>query len=374
MAIMTVSGLGAGLGFNIDALNVADLFNYGSYIASSTQLYLYDNAANYTDLRGSGVVYVFGPQGQIADITAGTVTSGNYVVGGVSILSISGTSASASALFDAYLANNTVQWFQLMLAGNDRITGTALGDRLRGFSGTDRIDGLGGADTLYGDAGNDTLVGGLGSDTLYGGTEDDTLLMDDFANAGAAGGADIGYGEDGNDVIWGYGGNDLLYGGAGNDVLVGNDFVATPSGFDQLFGGDGNDRLYLGASGTALLYGGTGNDILYGHTGADTLRGGTGNDFLYGNAGADLHQFYAADFAAGDQDIVYFMNGGDRLQFSASLNGSLFFQSLASLQYSPGLFTTGVYITAFLAGGATATITVYGMTVASLTPLVDYTL
>jgi chloramphenicol O-acetyltransferase type A len=57
-----------------------------------------------------------------------------------------------------------------------------------------------------------------------------------------------------------------------------------------------------------------------------------------------------------------------------ALNGSLFFQNLASLEYSPGLFTTGVYITAFLGGGATAVITVYGTTVAALTPLVEYTL
>jgi hypothetical protein len=41
---------------------------------------------------------------------------------------------------------------------------------------------------------------------------------------------------------------------------------------------------------------------------------------------------------------------------------------------NPAHLTTGVYITAFLAGGAQAHVTVYGMTVASLAPLVEYSL
>ena len=109
-------------------------------------------------------------------------------------------------------------------------------------------------------------------------------------------------------------------------------------------------------------------------TGPDILRGGTGNDYLYGNAGADFFQFYRTDFANGDRDIVYFLDVADKLKFSADLNGSLFFQILASLEYAPGQFTTGVYITAFLGGGQTAVITVYGTTVAALTPMVEYTL
>ena len=373
MATMTVSGMGAGLGFDIDALTIAELFTYNFANPTSTQLLLFDDASNYTDFRGFGVTYVFSG-GLISDITAGTVTSVTYVNGGSAIMSIAGINASAPAVFDAYLANNTTLAFQLMLAGDDTITGTALGDRLRGHGGADGMYGGGGADTLYGDAGNDALVGGLGGDTLYGGAGLDTLLMDDYLVPAAAGGADTGYGDAGNDLIWGYGGNDVVYGGADNDTLVGNDFVAAPTGFDQLYGGDGNDNLYLGVSGSAYLDGGAGNDTLFGHTGSDTLRGGLGNDYLYGNAGVDFFQFYRADFAAGNADIVYFVDAGDRLKFSADMNGALFFQNLASLEYAPGQFTAGVYITAFLGGGATATITVYGATVAALTPMVEYTL
>jgi Ca2+-binding RTX toxin-like protein len=376
MAVMTVSGMGVGAGFDIDALTIAELFTYNFYNSSSTRLLLYDNASNYTDFQGSGVAYVFAPTGQITDITSGIVNSVSYVNAGSAIMTITGASTSAPALFDAYLANNTTLAFQLMLAGDDLITGTALGDRLRGHGGADGMYGGDGADTLYGDAGNDALVGGLGGDTLYGGADIDVLLMDDYVNPNAGGGADFGYGDAGNDLIWGYAGNDILYGGADNDTLVGNDFNAGPSGFDQMFGDGGNDNLYLGLNGTAYLDGGTGNDTLFGYTGSDTLRGGLGNDFMYGNLGADFFQFYAADFTGGNADIVYFMDAGDRLKFSASMNGALFFQDLTGLVYDAGTgaTTTGVYITAFLAGGQTATVTVYGMTVASLAPMLDYTL
>ncbi len=376
MATMTVSGMGAGLGFDIDALTIAELFTYGAYNASSTRLLLFDDAFNYTDFRGSGVTYTFAPTGQILDITSGVVTSVDYVNNAAAIMSITGANTSAPALFDAYVANNTTLAFQLLLGGDDLITGTAFGDRLRGHGGADGMYGGDGADTLFGDAGNDALVGGAGGDTLYGGSEIDTLLMDDYISPTASGGADTGYGDAGNDLLWGYGGNDILYGGADNDTLVGNDFSAAPIGFDQLYGGDGNDNLYLGLNGTAYLDGGAGNDTLFGYTGSDTLRGGLGNDYMFGSSGVDFFQFYSTDFSAGNADIVYFIDPGDRLKFSSSMNGALFFQDLTGLVYDAGTgaTTTGVYITAFLAGGGSATITVYGTTVASLTPMVEYTL
>jgi Ca2+-binding RTX toxin-like protein len=132
----------------------------------------------------------------------------------------------------------------------------------------------------------------------------------------------------------------------------------------------------MAAQATTYMDGGAGNDTFFGGATSDTLRGGLGSDYLYGNTGVDYFQFYAADFAASDADIVYFMDAGDRLQFSASLSGALYFQDIASLQYDsdPAHLTTGVYITAFLAGGTQAHITVYGMTVASLAPQVEYTL
>jgi hypothetical protein len=72
-------------------------------------------------------------------------------------------------------------------------------------------------------------------------------------------------------------------------------------------------------------------------------------------------------------DIVYFIDAVDRLRFSASLNGDLSLLN-TSLEYSPGLFVNSVYITVALGGGQTSALAVYGATVASLTPLIEYTL
>jgi hypothetical protein len=257
---------------------------------------------------------------------------------------------------------------------NDFMSGTRLDDRLYGLTGNDTLFGDGGNDRLVGGGGIDVLAGGTGNDLMYGGALGDTLLMDDYANPGATNGADTGYGEAGNDLLWGYGGNDALYGGDDNDTVVGNDFGSSVNGNDQLYGGPGADILFTGLGGNAYMDGGAGNDRFYGGAIADILRGGTGSDFLFGSGGADRFLFHTADLGNGDADVVYFIDATDRLQFSAGLNGALSFQNLAALEYAPGLFTTGVSITASLGGGQTATITVYGTTVAGLMPLVDYAL
>ena len=260
-------------------------------------------------------------------------------------------------------------------SGIEGVVGGAGNDTIVGDGQTNFLFGNDGNDALYGEGGNDIIVGANGGDAAGGGGGDDTLLMDDYAAPAASTGADTGYGDAGADLVWGYGGNDTLYGGDDNDSLVGNDFGSAVAGFDLLFGGNGNDQFFVGLGGNAYIDGGAGADTFFGGAINDTMRGGAGNDYLFGSTGSDGFQFFQTDFVSGDADIVFFVDAGDRLQFSASMQtGFLFFQDLASLEYSPGLFTTGVYITAFLGGGATATITVYGTTVAALTPMVEYTL
>jgi Ca2+-binding RTX toxin-like protein len=242
-----------------------------------------------------------------------------------------------------------------------------------GTAGDDGFAVAANADIVHGWDGNDSIVGGTGNDLIFGGTGNDTLLMDDFTNPAATTGNDTGHGDGGDDLLWGYGGNDILYGGADNDSLVGNDYGTNVNGNDQLYGGAGNDILFVGLGGNAYMDGGSGNDTFFGGALADILRGGTGNDYLYGNTGGDIFQFYQADFLNGDVDIVYFVDPTDRLRFSASLNGDLSLLN-TSLEYSPGLFVNSVYITVALGGGQTSAIAVYGATVASLTPLIEYTL
>ena len=59
-------------------------------------------------------------------------------------------------------------------AGNDRLTGNAVGNKLDGGAGDDVISGGGGADVLWGQAGRDVLDGGDGNDTFYDGAGQDT--------------------------------------------------------------------------------------------------------------------------------------------------------------------------------------------------------
>jgi Ca2+-binding RTX toxin-like protein len=296
---------------------------------------------------------------------------------GISINSISSFGRGADGALFAVTYGNGVFRLDFSAAagdGNDFLSGGGGADMIYGGAGDDYLNGGADNDTLSGGLGADALIGGAGGDTASGGNGNDTLLMDDYTAPAATNGADTGNGDAGNDLLWGYGGNDQLFGGADSDSLIGNDYSTNVTGNDGLYGGAGNDTLFVGLGGNAYMDGGSGNDIFYGGTLADILRGGTGNDFLYGNTGADRFQFYQADLNNGDADIVYFVDAGDRLQFSASLNGDLFFQNLASLEYAPGQFTTGVYITAFLGGGATATVTVYGATVTNLAPMLEYTL
>jgi autotransporter-associated beta strand protein len=291
-----------------------------------------------------------------------------------------------SALADALTVNMSSIASSFSLAGcsfvswnslADRVSilGNSLANTITGSGVPDYIDGGRSDDMLFGGAGGDSLVGGTGSDTLYGGVNADTLLMDDYGNPAASDGFDTGYGEAGDDLLWGYGGNDNLYGGANNDALVGNDYASAVAGNDGLYGGSGDDTMFVGLGGNAYMDGGTGADIFYGGLLADVLRGGTGNDYLYGNAGSDAFLFYSFDFAAADSDIVYFVDAGDRLKFSAALNGALTFTNTV-LQYdaNPAHTVASVYITVALGGGLTAAVAVYGATVAQLMPMVEFTL
>jgi Ca2+-binding RTX toxin-like protein len=75
------------------------------------------------------------------------------------------------------------------IAGDDTITGSALGDCISGGPGKD---------VIYGEDGDDYIMGGVDADSLFGGA--------------------------GNDVIWShhnpFGTVDYMNGGPGNDVLI----------------------------------------------------------------------------------------------------------------------------------------------------------
>ncbi len=230
-------------------------------------------------------------------------------------------------------------------AGNDTLTGNAVGNILRANAGNDILSGDLGNDTLYGGLGDDTLLGGDGNDALYGeggsntldgGAGDDTyyvtgagdsvteaegggtdtlrtaltnaVLGDNIENlvftsalastgtGNALGnaitggnGSDTLFGLDGFDFLSGGAGNDSLDGGTGGDTIYGgsgNDSGLGGDGADLLYGGSGNDSL-TGGAGADLLWGEDGNDRLFGDEGGDTITGGVGNDTLFGGEGSD---------------------------------------------------------------------------------------
>jgi subtilisin-like proprotein convertase family protein len=345
-------------------VNVQDLASLDTGTITSASLNLFGTTVNAND--------VFHFTDEFLDMKALDPTRGviSDADGGIDWLNF------AAIVPNVFVNMNSGQGFSVGGVTWGTLGATTVIENAIGGDGNDGLFGNASNNTLYGMRGNDALVGYGANDVIFGGAGNDTLLMDDYGNPATTNGNDYGYGDAGLDLLWGYGGNDNLFGGADNDSLVGNDYASAVAGLDALYGGDGVDTLFVGLGGNAYMDGGTGNDTFFGGAISDTLRGGTGSDYLYGNTGVDFFQFYAADFAANDADIVYFMDPGDRLKFSASLNGTLFLQDIASLQYdsNPLHTTTGVYITAFLAGGAQAHITVYGMTVASLTPVLDYTL
>ncbi|NDP37697.1 MAG: hypothetical protein GZ093_02955 [Rhodoferax sp.] len=105
-----------------------------------------------------------------ADLTVNLSTATAVVTG-------TGTTA---ALSDTV---NTIENF-IAGAGNDTITGSALGNRLVGGAGNDILSGLAGADSLDGGAGSDTLTGGAGADILTGGSEADVFEFNVYTESG----------------------------------------------------------------------------------------------------------------------------------------------------------------------------------------------
>lgn len=121
--------------------------------------------------------------GQVVGISGGTLTGIRQTDGGDLQTLVTGLKVNAAAFANALLSGNSALATDLLLAGNDRITGLGADDRLMGGKGKDFLAGLGGDDFLRGDGGNDTLIGGAGRDTVSGGLGADEFR---FVAKGAA--------------------------------------------------------------------------------------------------------------------------------------------------------------------------------------------
>jgi Ca2+-binding RTX toxin-like protein len=150
------------------------------------------------------------------------------LIAGVDYAEISEYSVASPLIsHDLKLQGSEVTFVRNGTAGNDTVSGDALGNV---------IDGRGGNDALAGGGGNDFIAAGEGDDLADGGD-----------------------------------GNDRLFGGTGNDTLLG------AAGDDRLSGMTGNDRLEGGTGNDAYLYGlGDGDDVISDALGTDVIEFGAG--------------------------------------------------------------------------------------------------
>lgn len=160
------------VGVNMLTLDLPGLFNYNSASLSSTVARYFDDAFNYTEFTGTGL-----SANLDGTPASGTVTGTVVVAGGVTLQSYSGTSIAATDLYHYASTSDVAGLLGVILAGNDKISGSTKADTLVGLGGADTLNGNSGADSLDGGTGNDKLNGGLGNDTLRGGSGADSFLF-----------------------------------------------------------------------------------------------------------------------------------------------------------------------------------------------------
>lgn len=256
MAVFTFTAVGRDWA-NIDLLSVRNDFvdtvfdsKRETFSSSAIRLF-YDDATITFGGRGFAGVFI---GGELADVTAGTLTSLFVdLPGGQRPISMTGGAVNGVRFFDLLEAGNSTGSFNLLFAGNDRVTGGTGNDRLFGHTGNDTVVGGAGSDTLLGDAGKDRLEGGAGADVLAGGLGVDRLLggkgADYFVIASRAG-------ERHADVI-------VDFNRAVDEITLDNDFLTalTVSGAldaDAFFAGraarDAEDRIIYQKSTGSIYY------------------------------------------------------------------------------------------------------------------------
>lgn len=166
---------------------------YNVFTGTTTALTFADSPQNQAILSGTTFAST-SVNGQLQDVTAGTITSMTVTENNAVIFDVQGWSLSAVQVFDLVSAGLDRDLQTLLYQDSDTFTLSNKNDNWGGGTGNDTILGLNGNDKLSGGAGNDSLVGGVGNDSLLGGNGRDTLV--------------------------GSAGNDILTGDVGRDQFV----------------------------------------------------------------------------------------------------------------------------------------------------------
>ncbi|MCE3605496.1 putative Ig domain-containing protein [Massilia sp. P8910] len=248
--------------------------------------------------------------------------------------------------------------FDIVVAPDSVITGTAGNDTLKGGAGNDIIRGLGGNDELESGLGRDTLEGGAGDDAYLINHDDDTVVengnegidtvrtalpkytlpanVDNLVFNGEVAG--ILTGNNLNNQLSAGAGAQTLDGGTGADTMAGgagDDRYVVDSVLDNVveLPDGGNDTITSSLSFTLPVNvesleligtenidatGNAGNNKIRGNAGNNRLEGGGGRDYFYGGGGDDT---YVVD--SGD-DLVFEDSGNDTIETSISSPNVLF--------------------------------------------------
>ncbi|MDO6963738.1 calcium-binding protein [Rhizobium alvei] len=111
-------------------------------------------------------------------IKGGTVDSFSIDGPGKADWSISDLDMSLKAFVKALVSFDTEAVLDLVLGGDETISGSGFGDYLFAGKGDDTLLGNAGADKLMGGVGDDTISGGKGNDFLLGGKGSDTFTFE----------------------------------------------------------------------------------------------------------------------------------------------------------------------------------------------------
>ncbi|MFO1034287.1 MAG: calcium-binding protein [Hyphomicrobiales bacterium] len=248
---------------------------------------------NYTltNYRGTGWVFDFPGDGGThfwALMTSATIVAfgqSNGAYGDPARQDIF-TATTAVSSVDFYAILNTTgatgqDIFNLLMGGDDTITGSAGDDLLLAGLGSDTVTGGDGADQFDFQAGTHhvTDLGAGGADSLK--VSDGALVTCDAVADWAATAATVNSGT----VIINTNGFiiDLTYA----DAADGTGYTVTSAGL-------ATSVVSTGSGSDDTLIGGLAADQLFGGAGGDVLRGGAGDDLLDGGAGSDTADFSAA--------------------------------------------------------------------------------
>lgn len=169
-----------------------------------------------------------------------------------------------------------LSFIDIVMMGNDVVTGTSEDDLLSGYAGNDQVKG--------GD-GNDWLDGGVGDDTLTGGMGNDIYIVD-----------------------------------SAKDKVT----EATNQGFDTIEASvsyvmaNHIEKLQLVGANALRGTGNAQNNEIIGSSANNTLLGGLGNDVLTGGLGADNFVFNTK-LGTSNIDTITDFTSGDRVQLSKKI-------------------------------------------------------